>query len=202
MLLAGPAVSEALQIAADREADRVARHQALRLQAVRRWYRKHDRPTALGWAGAGIVLVAVSWSWGIGLSDVLPFASANSVEVAWVCAILSLIVFAAAELRLAAIIGGPYHPGYSLIGRGLSRAGRAARPLMRSGPLAIAVLVSGVVALAAATIFTPYLLPVLTTAGEVVWIRGRQRRWLADEQERADQLRLAAHELRAERART
>ena len=201
VLLAGPAESESLQIGERREAERIATLRSLRFRAVERWYRKHDRPTALGWAGAGITVVAVGWSWSIGLADVLPFASANAVELAWVCAVLSLIVFAAAELWLAAVIGGPYHPGYSLIGAALSRGGRAARPLMRNGPLALAVLISAAVVLTAATIFVPFLLPVLTTAGEVAWIRGRNRQWLTDEQERAEQRRQAARDWRAEQAR-
>jgi hypothetical protein len=200
VLLAGLAEEEARRVVEQRLAERQARRRRLREKVLDDWRNRVNRPVALGFAGAGVALVAAFWIWLIGLSDLLPFASNEAVDQAWLCSILSIVAFGAAEIWLAAVIGGNYHPrGYSLISAGLSRAGRALRPVQRQGGLLLVIFVTGFAALIAVTSYLPYVLPLTCTVGEFFWVRSRYRRWQADERALADESRLAVAELRADR---
>ncbi len=198
-LLAGVARAEARRTLEDRRAEQRRRHRMLTQRRLDDWRRRQNRPIALGWAASGVAIVAAFWIWLIGLSDVLPFASDQAVDIAWIGVVLSLMAFGAAEIWLATAIGGPYHPGgYSLINSGLSTAGRALRPLRRRGAVLLVIFAAGVLGLIAATSYIPLVLPLACTAGEFAWVRSRYRRWLADEEARAEELRLAAREFRAD----
>src|SRR5262249_1912541 len=145
---------EALQIIEDRRAEQLRIKRLREGQAVAEWFRKHDRPTALGWAGAGVALVTIFWSGIITICDILPFASSASIGLAWACVILSVMGLAAAELGLAAVIGGPYRAlssRYSLIGAGITWAADAVQAVGRQGLLFIAMLAAALAAVLAVT---------------------------------------------------
>lgn len=196
VLLYEDALREAEQIIQDRRAERIRRQQLREGQAVAAWFRRHDRPTALGWAAGATALVAIFWSGVITICDMLPFASSASIGVAWACVILSVMVLAAAELGLASVIGGPYHSRYSLIGAGLTWAADAVQLVRQRGMLFIAMLAAALAVVLAVNSYLPFLLPLVTTAGELAWVAARYRRWRADADEVASAIRLATHELR------
>jgi Protein kinase domain len=197
VLLYEDAQREAQQVIQDRATERIRRQQLLEGQAVAAWFRRHDRPTALGWAGGATALVAIFWSGIITICDILPFATTASIGVAWACVILSVMVLATAELGLASVIGGPYHPRYSLIGAGITRAADAVQAVRQRGLLFIAMLGVALAAALAVTSYLPFLLPLLTTAGELAWCAGRYRCWRADAAEVSGAIELAARERQA-----
>ncbi|WP_187414397.1 protein kinase domain-containing protein [Nonomuraea sp. PA05] len=180
--------------AADLHAARVRRAWLLREEATHLWYRNQDRPIALGWAAAGCCLVAVFWVWLIVVSDLIPIATTTMTDLGWLCAIVAIVLVIGVELAFAAGVGGPYHPAYSLIG-GTARLARAvARPVRGNGWLGLAVVGGALLAVLAATAFLPPLLPIGTVVVQVIWTVARQRRWVADEEDRADQLARARRE--------
>jgi hypothetical protein len=112
--------------------------------------------------------------------------------------ILSVMVLAAAELGLAAVIGGPYCLHYSLIGAGLPQVADAVRAVRNQGLLFIAILAAALAGVLAVTSYLPFLLPLVTTAGEVAWCAARYRRWRAAEAQASRDRELAAQELQLE----
>ena len=194
VLLYEDAQREAQQIIEDLAAERIERQRLLEYEAVAAWFRKHDRPTALGWAGGAVALVAIFWSGIITVCDILPFATSASIGLAWACVILSVMVLATAELGLAAVIGGPYCLRYSLIADGLPRVANAVRVVRNRGLLFIAILAAALAGVLAVTSYLPFLLPLVTTAGEVAWCAARYRRWRAAEAQATRDRELAAQE--------
>ncbi|MFI6498156.1 serine/threonine protein kinase [Nonomuraea typhae] len=180
--------------AADLHAARARRAWLLREEEAHLWYREQDRPLALGWAVAGCCLVAAFWVWLIVVGDLIPIATTAMVDLAWVCAILASALVIAMELALAAGVGGPYHPAYSLIG-GVVRLARAvARPIRGAAWRGLVLVGAGFAAVVAATALLPAALPIGTVAGQAIWTAARWRRWAADEEERAGQLAQARRE--------
>jgi|GEM_PF-1811755 len=110
----------------------LARARELLATARYDWFRRQQRPISAGWAAAGVTVVLVFWAVVITLTDLLPFASTQSINYAWAGAGVSLLVLAAAEGALALQIGGPYHPRYSLWSAFIHAAGSLARR-MRPG---------------------------------------------------------------------
>jgi Protein kinase domain len=201
VLLYEDALREAQQIIQARAAERIRRQRLLEGQAVEAWFRRHDRPTALGWAAGATALVAIFWSGVLTVCDILPFATSASIELAWACVILSAMALATAEIALASVIGGPYHPRYSLIGAGITWTAGAVQAVRQRGLLFITVLAAALAGVLVVTSYLPFLLPLVTTAGELAWCAARYRRWRADEEERARDRQRAARERRAEQAR-
>jgi serine/threonine protein kinase len=200
VLLYEDALREAQQIVQDRAAERIRRQRLLEGEAVAAWFRRHDRPTALGWAGGATALVAIFWSGVITISDILPFATSASIALAWACVILSVMVLASAELGLASVIGGPYHPRYSFIGAGITWAAGAVQAVRQRGLLFISMLAAALAGVLAVTSYLPFVLPLATAAGELAWCAARYRRWRADAEEIAGAIELAAQERRAGQA--
>jgi hypothetical protein len=163
------------------------------------WFRQQERPIALGWAVVAVGLIAVGWAWVIALSDVLPVASVQAVSVAWVCAIMALAVVAAAELWLAATIGGPYHPQYSLLRLAVRRGARVAAPVSQNGMLGLALILGTLAVLVAATTYAPYALPVAATVTHLGWTLRRSNRWRDHRADRAEQMETAREEQRTRR---
>ena len=200
VLLYEDAQREAQQIRQDRATEQIRRQRLLEGEAVAAWFRRHDRPTALGWAGGATALVAIFWSGIITVCDILPFATSASIGLAWACVILSVMVLATAELGLAGVIGGPYHPRYSLIGAGITQVADAVQAVRQRGLLFIAILAAALAGVLAVTSYLPFLLPLVTAASELAWCAARYRRWRADAAEVSGAIELAARERRVGQA--
>jgi hypothetical protein len=158
------------------------------LETVRQW----DRSVALGWASGATAIVTVGWF--ILLQITGQFAMPAQVTRAWLYTSCAAIVQIVIELTIAAAIGGPYHPRYSLmtyIYRAAGRAGRIGmtgrigRLLARTGR--VASYLAAVIALVAAaavvapavevTRYVPFLLPVIAVSAHLIDARSRYRRW-------------------------
>jgi eukaryotic-like serine/threonine-protein kinase len=176
--------TEAQRIRARRQAAQAAYAERVQLwQRQERW-RALDRPIAVGWAAAGVGILAIGWTVLILLSSATGIASAGGITRAWMFMVIAIVLQTGAELWLAAIIGAPYHPDYSLF-MGVSRAaGVTGRRFMHRGLAGFAVISVTAAALLAATIFVPFLLPLAFVPAHAGWVYVRYGRWRRDYQRR------------------
>lgn len=164
--------------AADRELARAAEAEALRASAVfREWSRRQNRPAALGWAVAGVSLMAAGWIALIAASDAAGRAGDTAIAVAWVgaavCAAVSLVV----ECLLAVEVGGRFHPRYSIPGAGGIALGPLGRWMQRAWlPAGLATL-AGLAGIAVVALRFPQAIAASTTAGHLLWVLHRWRAW-------------------------
>ena len=91
------------------------------LELARQW----DRSVALGWAAASAAVLTAGWLILLQAASRLasPTAQVNTVNTAWLyvsCAVIAQVII---ELAVAAVIGGPYHPRFSLFSRMIRWAG-------------------------------------------------------------------------------
>lgn len=161
---------------ADRRAARAAEREARRAEALfREWSRRQSRPVALGWAVAGVCLLASVWIALITASDAVGWADDAAVGYAWVGASVCAAASLTAECLLAAEAGALFHRWYSI-----PRAGAAAlRPLgarLRRTP---GVTAAAVFAAPAVTVFValrfPQAVAAATTVVHLLWVAARWR---------------------------
>jgi hypothetical protein len=178
LALCGHALSRA-QTLADRQ--RLICENAERERAAvrfREWSRRQNRPVALGWAVAGVCLMAVVWVLLIVASDRADWVSDRTVDLAWVAAAACFGVSLLAECLLAAQVGGRFHVRYSIPGA----AGIALRPIgrwMQRAPLlALVVILGGITGLVLVALQYPETIPAGATVLHLVWVVYRGRTWL------------------------
>jgi hypothetical protein len=176
------------------EFERQVRRRELAEAPEAEWYRRQRRPTAFGWAVLGLAVVVVTWTVLIGTTDVLPFAGGPAVNAAWVCAVLATIVLAAAEAWLVAEIGGPYYPRFSLIALVVHAGGRVGRAVLARGGWFVALVAACAAGLVVVTGYQPWVLPLVTAVGHLLWTRVRHRRWQAERAAREERLAQAREE--------
>jgi serine/threonine protein kinase len=180
-LLAAFAVSGQARAEAHREwrTGQSARRRREEWNRLERW-RDLDRPVALGWAGASMGIVLVGWVMLLLLSDAVDIAGAPDVGRAWTFMVITLTLQTGIELWLAAVIGAPYHPYYSLligIARGARVTGERFQPRAVQGLL---VVLGTFAVLIAATLYAPFLLPTLLLPAHLAWVTIRYLRWRSD----------------------
>jgi hypothetical protein len=187
--ISGLALAQSERIRIRLEKERVGQIARLRLWNRRERWRDLDRPVALGWAGASIGIFAIGWIVLLLFSSGVRFASPAEINQAWIFMAIALVLQACAELWLAAVIGGPYHPDYSLM-TGVSRAaGRTGRTFVRRGTIGFLVIAAASAMLLTATIFVPFLLPLILVSAHAGWARARYQRWRADYARRRNRAR-------------
>jgi hypothetical protein len=177
-LLLYPHASNSARTRAEQLAEQARRLAEQRAEAAfRNWSRQQNRSAALGWAVAGICLMAALWFLIITVSDLVQSVSNAAITLAWVGTSVCLPVALTAECLLAGEIGARFHPRYSMPGAGVI----ALRPIgrwMQGSPLPAA----GAILLAAAgtgllAVNFPLLLVAVTTAGQLGWVLRRLRAW-------------------------
>ncbi len=187
--LAAYAVSGHARAEAERIRIRHAAEQAAHAVRVGQWNRRErwrdlDRPVGIGWAAAAMGIFAIGWMVLLLLSDAVPIAAPAAVTRAWTFMAIALTLQTGAELWLAAIIGAPYHPDYSLL-MGIGRvAGATGRRFRHQGTAGLVVVTGTVGALLAVTVFVPFLLPLILVPAHVGWVHVRYRRWRDDHERR------------------
>jgi hypothetical protein len=151
-----------------------------------RW-RLLERPTALGWAAAGVGVVFVAacsvligteylpnWPW-------MPPVDGSKMTAAWAALGFGACVQAAAELWLAATIGAPYHRKYSLMAALVQHGGELGRRWGNSLLATAALLLLGaavVLVLIVLMLTVPFVLPTALAVVHLWWVNRRYRRWL------------------------
>ncbi|BEL06361.1 hypothetical protein Q0Z83_045520 [Actinoplanes sichuanensis] len=176
-----PAALGEAQRTADDETERrhgiQARHQAWRRREA---WRRLDRPVALGWAAvsvAGIMLALIGM---VMLADTLPFAGEGAILVAWIVVLVTSVWHAVIEFWVAAEIGSPYHPGYSLL-LDLGRRGRVVGlRFRRRGIAGLIGLASVCAVLVAVLIWMPWIVPAVSVPVHLASARRRFRTWQID----------------------
>jgi hypothetical protein len=135
---------------------------------------------AVGWAAATGGILIAAWTGLILIADAAPFVSAGAVVLAWLFMVVAVAAQTGTEIWLAATIGAPYHPGYSLM-RELERGARWLGHRYRGrGTAALLTLGPVLLGFAAVVAFAPYLLAVVSVAGHGWWLRRRYLQWEAD----------------------
>jgi len=181
--------------AAEERADEEREQERLHAEAAfREWSRRQNRPVALGWAVAGVCLIAALWLLLITAGDLAPQASDSVIEQAWAGAAVCLVVSLIAECLLAVEIGGRFHRRYSIPGAGSMALRSVGRWMWRFRlPAATAIL-----AAAAATgwlaIHSPLLVGIPVTLAHLVWVAHRWGAWPA--QQIAEDAQITAAQLR------
>lgn len=180
-LLAAYAVSAQARAAADR----LRRTAGRREQRVREWnrverWRELDRPVALAWAGAAMGCVLVAWTLLLLLSTAVDVASEPALVHAWIYMGITVALQSGLEFWLAAAIGAPYHPHYSLM-LGVARVFRdVGGTFATRGTIGFAVTAAVAAALIAVTLAAPYALPMVLLPAHAGWVHVRYRRWRAE----------------------
>ena len=187
-----------------------AREKAWRqLQLARDW----DRSVALGWAASSAAIVAAGWFVLLQLMSVFRAAPEVSVSRAWIFASCAALLQLVIELSVAAAIGGPYYPRFSLMSWIGRAAGRTGRTFSRSGLVAslvastaaLAVVVAATAALSVVTATVPFLLPLIIVPAHAVDAYRRHRDWRSYYNRRRAQVREGLahrHSGRSRRPRT
>ncbi|MDL4815011.1 serine/threonine-protein kinase [Actinomadura opuntiae] len=183
---AGVLAAYAVSWQARAEVERLRRQADRRDQRVREWnrverWRRLDRPVALGWAGAAMAVVLIAWTLLLLLSTAfnarVEIASPVALLQAWIFMVVTLALQAGAELWLAAVIGAPYHPRFSLM-LGVGRVFRdVGGRFATRGTLGFAVVAGTTLALIGVTVAAPFLLPLIVLPAHVAWVHVRYRRW-------------------------
>jgi eukaryotic-like serine/threonine-protein kinase len=182
------ATGESEAIRATREAAAQSQRERKRLWNRRENWRSLNRPVALGWAAAAVGIVAVGWVALLLFSSGVRFASAAEINEAWIFMTIALLLQAGIEFWLAAVIGGPYHPDYSLISWLAPRAGRTGRAFRHRGTIGALVVAGVFAALLGATITVPFLLPLILVPTHAGWAYARHHRWREDYRRRREHI--------------
>lgn len=166
------------------EADRRDRHDREQRQwrseaAFREWSRQQNRSAALGWAVAGICLMAAGWFLVITVSDLVQSIGDPGITLAWVGSSVCLPVSLVVECLLAAEIGGRFHRRYSIPGAGAKALEPVGRWMRRSPLPALGVIVAASVGIGLLAVSFPLLLVVATTAAQLGWAARRLQAWRA-----------------------
>jgi hypothetical protein len=179
VLLVGHARSRARSVADQITASR-DHAETLRMSArFREWSRRQNRPVALGWAVAGVCLMAVVWIALVTASDAAGWAGNRAVGLAWVGASVCLGISLVAECLLAAEVGGRFHTRYSIPGAGAIAMRPPGRWMQRSSGLAAGVILAVLFATTLAALNFPQAIAVGTTLGHLLWVVRRWRAWRA-----------------------
>ncbi|GHJ48962.1 hypothetical protein Cs7R123_63040 [Catellatospora sp. TT07R-123] len=175
--LCGHAKSRAQTLADHREAQERAQQQQRMASAYREWSRRQNRPVALGWAVAGVCLIAVCCVVLIVASDRVGWVGDRAVDLAWIGAATCLGVTLVAECLLAAEVGGRFHARYSVPGA----AGIALQPLgrwMQRAPLPAAGVILAVLAgLVLGALRYPEAVGISAMVLHLGWVVHRWRDW-------------------------
>jgi hypothetical protein len=194
LLLADLATVRARTIAERVQVRELGEESERAIAAFREWSRRQNRPAALGWAVAGVCLIAVAWVAAITGADAAGHADDRVIGLAWVAASCCLAVSLLAEGLLAAQIGGRFHNRYSIPGAG----GIALRPLgqwmQRSWVQAALAMLVALVAVALVAGLFPQYLVIATTIGQLAWVSRRRTAWRR--QVAAEEEQIAAAERR------
>jgi hypothetical protein len=172
--------SEAEQLAADGEARQAgirARRDAWRRREA---WRRLDRPIALGWAAVAVATIMIGLVTMVMAADSVPFAGDRAVLTAWIVVIVASAWHAAIELWLAAEIGAPYHPGYSLLLDLGRRGGAVGRRFRRRGTAGLIMLVAVTAGLLAVLIWAPWLVPAVSVPVHLASAHRRYGAWQRD----------------------
>ncbi|MGI5243278.1 protein kinase domain-containing protein [Dactylosporangium sp. CA-139066] len=200
-LLGAAAQAEAQRVLAEEELAVAEYATRAELEDRYEFDRNDHRWIAIGWACVPLTIVMVVWIAAIVGADLLPFATDRAVQAAWATAVVALLVMACIEVLLAGVIGGPYHPQFSMLAGIVDRVARAANPVRRHGLLGILMLAAGAAVLLALTTWFPAALPVAVIAAHAFWAYRRLQDWNRTEADRAERERqLAARHREAERA--
>jgi eukaryotic-like serine/threonine-protein kinase len=182
------AKGESETINAKRKARAESERERKELWNRRERWRSLNRPVALGWAAAAVGIVAVGWVALLLFSSGVRFASAAEINEAWIFMTIALLLQAGIEFWLAAVIGGPYHPDYSLISWLAPRAGQTGRAFQHRGTIGALVVAGVFAALLGATITVPFLLPLILVPAHAGWAYARHHRWREDYRRRHEHI--------------
>ena len=196
--LSSLAVAQSERVRAERETQRASQLERVRLWTRRERFRDLNRPVALGWAAASVGMVAIGWIALLLFSSGVRFASASEVNQAWIFMTIALILQSGVELWLAAVIGGPYYPDYSLLLGAARASGRTGRIFRHRGTAGFLVVTAICAALLGATITVPFLLPLIFLPAHAGWAYTRYRRWQADYARRKEHVLGTASTMAAE----
>lgn len=165
--------------------------EALRISAAfREWSRRQNRPAALGWAVAGVCLIAAAWIALITAADAADRVDDPVIGLAWVAASICLAVSLVAEGVLAAEIGGRFHVRYSIPGAGAIALRPLGRWMQRSWAPAAGAILAVLAGLALVASRFPQFLVIAMAIAHVAWVI---RRWAAwRNQSAAEEARVAA----------
>jgi serine/threonine protein kinase len=175
---------------ANREAQRIEDDEAARRAHevwLRRtaWHRESsrrlNRPMALGYAVAGVAVIAVALFGLVSVSDVAGIATSAQIVDTWLASVVALAVTLVAESLLAWDAGGRFHPAYSLLGAGRIVLGRVARQLLVRR-IAVPVVLVALAVLTALTVVQPVFTPFVLAALVVMWTVQRYLAWRAQDQ--------------------
>jgi hypothetical protein len=156
--------------------------------AFREWSRRQNRPAALGWAVAGVSLIAVAWVALVTLADAADRVGDPAIGLAWVAASSCLAVSLAAECVLAAEIGGRFHNRYSIPGAGALALRPLARWMRRSSARAAPAILAALAVIALVAIRFPQFLVIATTVAHLVWVPRRWAAWRANTATEAERI--------------
>ena len=135
---------------------------------------------ALGYAVAGVAVIAVALFGLVSVGDAAGIATDAQIVDTWLASVVALAMALVAESLLAWDAGGRFHPAYSVLGAGRIVLGRVARQLLIRRIAVPAVLVALAV-LAALTVFQPVFTPFVLAAAVVVWTVQRHLAWRAQD---------------------
>ena len=151
--------------------------EAMRINAgFREWSRRQNRPAALGWAVAGVCLIAVAWVALVTAADAAGRVDDPVIGLAWVAASICLAVSLVAEGVLAAEIGGRFHVRYSIPGAGAIALRPLGRWMRRSWAQAALSILAALAVLALVASHFPQFLVIAMTIAHLAWVT---RRWAA-----------------------
>ncbi|WP_306213503.1 protein kinase domain-containing protein [Actinoplanes sp. RD1] len=182
------ALAEAQQMADDETERRhgiQARHHAWRRREA---WRRLDRPVALGWAAVSVASIMIALVGLVMLADTLPFAGAGAVLTAWIVVLVTCSWHAVIEFWMAAEIGSPYHPGYSLL-LDLGRRGRViGRRFRRRGAAGLIGLIGVSAVLVAVLLWAPWTVPAVSVPVHLGSAWRRFSAWQTDHRRRYDRV--------------
>jgi hypothetical protein len=176
-LLAGTADNQAQYRVEEREEARARADAAWVDDAREQWVRRQDRPHAMGWAAAATVILVAVLVVVVALSDVAPLATPAAIDQAWILAVITISLVGTQEVLLAALIGGSYHPDYSMLAGVVAVGARIGRPVQHNGFLGVSLLLGALAALVGVTSLAPYVLPPLLVGAHAWWSWRRYGSW-------------------------
>jgi hypothetical protein len=179
LLVRGQATSQARSMADQREAE-AARVEALQASALfHRWSRCQNRPAALGWAVAGVCLMAAGWIALVAASDAAGWSGDTAIGLAWVGAAVCAAVSLAVECLLAAEVGGRFHPRSSIPGAGVIALGPIGGWMRRAWLPAAAAIAAVLAGITLVALLVPQVIAVGTMVGHLLWVVRRWGGWRA-----------------------
>ena len=173
-LVAAHANSRARAEADKKRAEERARLALAMSASFREWSRRQNRPAAMGWAVAGVCLMALAWIVLITAADA-GWADDTTIGLAWVGAAICLAVSLVAECLLSVEIGGRFHPRYSIPGAGMISLRPLGRWMQRAWFPAVSTTLAVLAVIVLIALEVPQVLAIATTLAHLSWV---MRRWI------------------------